>query len=103
MHRSARRPRGRGSHESAAKAPPASGQARVWRISIETRGSMSALPKVLCNLDIMHEPAFASPSLAAFWGVHQPPMELLLSIVTVSLNAAATIEGTLASVALQQA
>jgi glycosyltransferase involved in cell wall biosynthesis len=35
-------------------------------------------------------------------GVHQPPIDLLLSIVTVSLNAEATIERTLASVALQQ-
>lgn len=35
--------------------------------------------------------------------MHRPPMDLLLSIVTVSLNAAATIERALASVALQQA
>jgi glycosyltransferase len=34
--------------------------------------------------------------------VHQPPIDLLLSIVTVCLNAEATIERTLASVALQQ-
>ena len=34
--------------------------------------------------------------------MHQPPIDLLLSIVTVSLNAEATIERTLASVALQQ-
>ena len=34
--------------------------------------------------------------------MHQLPMDLLLSIVTVSLNAEATIERTLASVALQQ-
>ena len=33
----------------------------------------------------------------------KPPTDLLLSIVTVSLNAAATIERTLASVTLQQA
>ncbi len=52
----------------------------------------------------MHEAARASPSPAVFWdtGAHRSRTDLLLSIVTVSLNAAATIERTLASVALQQ-
>jgi glycosyltransferase involved in cell wall biosynthesis len=51
----------------------------------------------------MHAAAFASPSLAAFGTpACASPIDLLLSIVTVSLNAEATIERTLASVALQQ-
>jgi glycosyltransferase involved in cell wall biosynthesis len=50
----------------------------------------------------MHEAAFASPSLAAFSDTRAHRTDLLLSIVTVSLNAAATIERTLASVALQE-
>jgi len=52
----------------------------------------------------MHEAACANPSPTAFWDAraHRSRIDLLLSIVTVSLNAAATIERTLASVALQQ-
>jgi glycosyltransferase len=58
----------------------------------------------LCKLVIMHEAACANPSPTAFWDAraHRSRIDLLLSIVTVSLNAAATIERTLASVALQQ-
>jgi glycosyltransferase involved in cell wall biosynthesis len=58
----------------------------------------------LCKLHIMHEAASASPSAPAFWasGALRSRKDLLLSIVTVSLNAAATIERTLASVALQK-
>jgi glycosyltransferase involved in cell wall biosynthesis len=51
--------------------------------------SANALPKVLCK----YGDAFSHRVL---------PMDLLLSIVTVSLNAEATIERTLASVALQE-
>lgn len=71
---------------------------------VEIRGSTSALPEVLCKLDIMHEAAVASPSLAGSWETRaqQPSVDLLLSIVTVSLDTEATIERTLASVALQQ-
>jgi glycosyltransferase involved in cell wall biosynthesis len=52
----------------------------------------------------MHEAARAGSSPAAFWDARAlcSRTDLLLSIVTVSLNAAATIERTLASVALQQ-
>jgi glycosyltransferase involved in cell wall biosynthesis len=52
----------------------------------------------------MHEAACATPSSAAFRDTYAHPLPVapLLSIVTVSLNAAATIERTLASVALQQ-
>jgi len=52
----------------------------------------------------MHEAAFASRSLAVFSDIRACAscVHPLLSIVTVSLNAAATIERTLASVALQQ-
>jgi glycosyltransferase involved in cell wall biosynthesis len=53
----------------------------------------------------MHEAARATPSPAASGDTRaqRPRLDLLLSVVTVSLNAAATIERTLASVALQQA
>ncbi len=54
------------------------------RISISA-DSTSALPKFLCKICIMHSTS-----------------DRLLSIVTVSLNAATTIERTLASIALQQ-
>jgi hypothetical protein len=45
---------------------------------------------------------FVPPACTGVGKLGKQPMDLLLSIVTVSLNAAATIERTLASVALQQ-
>jgi hypothetical protein len=51
---------------------------------------------------VLHLQHFGRPACTGVGKLSKPPTRLLLSIVTVSLNAATTIERTLASVTLQQ-